>query len=56
MFDKISEYLKDEIINKRSMLVSLAEPLIIIFMGAIVLMIILAILIPIIQMNTLTLG
>ena len=56
MFNKVSEYLRDEIINRRTVLISLLEPMIILFMGGIVLLIILAILIPIMQMNTITLS
>jgi len=54
MFKKVSEYMKTEIENKRSIFLSLLEPIVIIFMGGFIMMIVLAILIPIMQMNTLT--
>ena len=56
MFEKVTQYMKGEIENKRSVVLSLLEPLVIIFMGGIILLIVLAILIPIMQMNTIALG
>ena len=56
MFEKVTQYMKGEIENKRSVALSLLEPLVIIFMGGIILLIVLAILIPIMQMNTIALG
>jgi len=56
MFYKASDFLKNEIDSKRSVFLSLLEPLVIIFMGGFVMLIVLAILIPIMQMNTLSLG
>ncbi len=56
MFKKVSDFMKSEIESKRSVLLSLLEPVITIFMGGFILLIVLAILIPIMQMNTLTLG
>ncbi len=56
MFEKVTQYMKQEIESKRSTVLSLLEPLIIIFMGGIILLIVLAILIPIMEMNTLSLG
>ena len=53
MFNKVSNYMKSEIENKRSVFLSLLEPIVIIFMGGFIMMIVLAILIPIMQMNTL---
>ena len=44
------------IIPKRSVFLSLLEPIVIIFMGGFIMLIVLAILIPIMQMNTLSLG
>ena len=45
--------MKSEIESKRSIFLSLLEPIVIIFMGGFIMMIVLAILIPIMQMNTL---
>ncbi|MDC1241500.1 type II secretion system F family protein [Gammaproteobacteria bacterium] len=56
MFNKASSFLKNEIESKRSIFLSLLEPLVIIFMGGFIMLIVLAILIPIMQMNTLSLG
>ena len=56
MFLKTSIYLKNEIESKRSIFLSLLDPFVIIFMGGFIMLIVLAILIPIMQMNTLTLG
>ena len=56
MFHKSSSFLKNEIETKRSVFLSLLEPLVIIFMGGFIMLIDLAILIPIMQMNTLSLG
>ena len=56
MFLKTSDYLKSEIESKRNIFLSLLDPFVIIFMGGFIMMIVLAILIPIMQMNTLTLG
>jgi general secretion pathway protein F len=56
MFSKVSDFMKNEIESKRTILLSLLEPLVIIFMGGFIMLIVLAILIPIMQMNTLALG
>ena len=56
MFEKVTQYMKGEIENKRATVLSLLEPVVIIFMGGIILLIVLAILIPIMQMNTIALG
>jgi general secretion pathway protein F len=56
MFHKVSHFLKNEIESKRSIFLSLLEPLVIVFMGGFIMLIVLAILIPIMQMNTLSLG
>ena len=48
--------MKSEIETKRSIVLSLLEPLVIIIMGAFILLIVLAILIPIMQMNTISIG
>ena len=51
MFQKVSQFLKSEIENIRSMVLSLLEPAVIIIMGGFILLVVLAILIPIMQMN-----
>jgi len=56
MFLKVSSFMKNEIESKRSIFLSLLEPIVIIVMGGFVMMIVLAILLPIMQMNTLSLG
>jgi len=56
MFHKSSSFLKNEIETKRSIFLSLLEPLVIIFMGGFIMLIVLAILKPIMKMNTLSLG
>jgi general secretion pathway protein F len=56
MFSKTSDYLNAEIESKRSIFLSLLDPLVIIFMGGFIMLVVLAILIPIMQMNTLALG
>jgi general secretion pathway protein F len=56
MFHKASEFLRNEIDSKRSVFLSMLEPLVIIFMRGFIMLIVLAILIPIMQMNTLSLG
>jgi general secretion pathway protein F len=53
MFNKVSHFMKSEIENKRAIFLSLLEPVVIIFMGGFIMLIVLAILIPIMQMNTL---
>ena len=53
MFNKVSNFMKSEIETKRSVFLSLLEPIVIIFMGGFIMMIVLAIPIPIMQMNTL---
>ena len=56
MFEKVAQYMKGEIESKRSTVLSLLEPLVIIFGGGMILLIVLAILLPIMQMNTIALG
>ena len=55
MFNKVSQYMKAEIETKRSVFLSLLEPIVIILMGSFIMLLVLAILIPIMQMNTLAL-
>ena len=54
MFNKVSHFMKSEIENKRAVFLSLLEPVVIILMGGFIMLIVLAILIPIMQMNTLS--
>tara|TARA_B100001109_G_C18741467_1_gene416815 strand:+ start:111 stop:752 length:642 start_codon:yes stop_codon:yes gene_type:complete len=56
MFKKASDFMKSEIETTRSTFLSLIEPLIIILMGGFILLIVMAILMPIMQMNTLILN
>jgi general secretion pathway protein F len=53
MFNKVSHFMKSEIENKRAIFLSLLEPVVIILMGGFIMLIVLAILVPIMQMNTL---
>ena len=56
MFDKGAEYLENEFESAASVVLGLLEPLITIVMGGLVLLIILAIMLPILQLNTSALG
>lgn len=56
MFLKVKEFLNREIDAQKSMFLSLVEPLVIVLMGGFVMLIVLAILLPIMQMNTIVLG
>jgi general secretion pathway protein F len=56
MFKKVSEFMKSEIESRRSMILSLLEPVVIIIMGGFILLIVLAILIPIMQMNAVSIN
>ena len=56
MFKKASDFMKSEIETTRSTFLSLIEPFIIILMGGFILLIVMAILMPIMQMNTLILN
>ena len=53
MFSKSADYLEDEFESATSVFLSLLEPLIIIFLAGIVLLIIAAIFLPILRLNTL---
>jgi len=48
--------MKSEIESRRSMILSLLEPIVIIIMGGFTLLIVLAILIPIMQMNAVSIN
>lgn len=54
MMVRIADYLEEEFETNTSAALALLEPLIIIFMGAVVTLIILSIMLPVLQMNTLT--
>lgn len=54
-FEKICYYLNDDIDARRSVFLSILEPMMIVFMGVFVLLIVLAILTPMMQMNSLIL-
>ena len=56
MFDKGAEYLESEFEAASSIVLGLLEPLITVVMGGLVLMIILAIMLPILQLNTLAMS
>ena len=53
MFAKSADYLEDEFESATNVFLSLLEPLIIIFLAGIVLLIIAAIFLPILRLNTL---
>ena len=54
MFDVSAEYLEGEFDSATTVLLNLLEPLIIVFMGGVVLMIVAAIFLPILRLNTLS--
>lgn len=56
MMNRSAELLEEEFENSTSTMLSLMEPLIIIVMGGLVALIVLAIMLPIIQLNTLVIG
>lgn len=53
MFNIVAEYLEDEFDNATTIVLNLLEPLIIIFLGGVVLLIVAAIFLPILNLNTL---
>ena len=53
MFGKIKVYLDEEVDTKRNFLLTLLQPLIILTMGVFVMLIVLAIMLPLLQMNNL---
>ena len=54
-FSKVCAYLTDDIESKRNIFLSVLEPIMIVFMGLFVMLIVLAILTPMMQMNALIL-
>ena len=56
MFNKVSQFMKSEIETSRSMVLSILEPAVIIIMGGFILLVVLAILIPIMQMNAIAIS
>jgi general secretion pathway protein F len=54
MFDISAEYLEDEFDSATTVVLNLLEPLIIVFMGGVVLLIVAAIFLPILRLNTLS--
>ena len=55
-FNKIVKLLQDEIESKRTIFLSVLEPILIVTMGVFVLLIVLAILTPIMQMNSIIIS
>jgi general secretion pathway protein F len=56
MLEKVSVYLEDKFQSSTKITMNLLEPLIVVFLGMVVALIVLAILLPLIQLNTLTLN
>ena len=56
MLEKVSVYLEDKFQSSTKITMNLLEPLIVVFLGLFVALIVLAILLPLIQLNTLTLN
>ena len=56
MFDKIKNFLDQEVESRRNILLTLLQPIIIITMGIFVMLIVLAIMLPLLQMNNLILD
>jgi len=54
MFDISAEYLESEFDSSTTIVLNLLEPLIIVFMGGVVLLIVAAIFLPILRLNTLS--
>lgn len=55
-FEKVSQFLKFDLDNKRNLLLAALEPTIILVMGGFILILVMAIIIPILKMNTLLLN
>ena len=56
MLEKVSVYLEDKLQSSTKITMNFLEPLIAVFLGMFVALIVLAILLPLIQLNTLTLN
>lgn len=56
MLERAADYLEREFSNFTAVMLSLLEPAIIVFMGGVVALIVLSILLPILQINTLAMG
>jgi Type II secretory pathway, component PulF len=53
MFEKIKNFLDQEVESRRTVLLTLLQPIVILTMGAFVMLIVLAIMLPLLQMNNL---
>ena len=53
MFKNIHIFLNEEVEAKRNIMLTLLQPLVILFMGVFVMLIVLAIMLPLLQMNNL---
>ena len=53
MFEKIKTFLDQEVESKRTVLLTLLQPIVILTMGVFVMLIVLAIMLPLLQMNNL---
>ena len=53
MFEKIKDFLDQEVQTRRNVLLTLLQPIVILTMGVFVMLIVLAIMLPLLQMNNL---
>ena len=53
MFEKIKNFLDQEVETRRNVLLTLLQPIVILTMGVFVMLIVLAIMLPLLQMNNL---
>jgi general secretion pathway protein F len=53
MFLNIRDYLEQEVDTKKNTILTLLQPLVILFMGGFVMLIVLSIMLPLLQMNNL---
>ena len=53
MFEKIKNFLDQEVESRRTVLLTLLQPIVILTMGVFVMLIVLAIMLPLLQMNNL---